>query len=458
MQQHNESAPPLLQVGQIVDAFEVVAPLRTRSSQQTERRSQPRSRTPSPQPQPNEAQRTIRGGQADLYLVRPVNGRRGPVWWLGLQRNLFGDSTGLAERHRLGVIKITEPKFEKNLIDELDYLFRVDHERLVKPYSRRFANVVPAHLTRRPLTYSHEGVSYPYLVLVFEPGGSLQDYLRSKNGAPQKVLQPAQAVEVTAQVAEVLQVLHAARVVHRDISPSNLVFHRPLPVITPRRPEVVLIDLAAANSFPMQRLREPWGRWRYLPPESQPRRRSEDPEPQNSPQTDIYMLGLLLYELLTGSLHYQDARQRRDRTYREQLVAERNPATTASPELQQLVREAIDRDLAAREQALPDMAVFADRLRRLPEAGQPATFRGRVTPRLLTAALTWLVGAALVLAIVAATAASVSVRPDPAATPSPQLAQTPTPTRPVPSPTQPSAPAIPTRVPTIVPTITAVRD
>jgi serine/threonine protein kinase len=127
---------------------------------------------------------------------------------------------------------------------------------------------------------------YLYLALEYFPCGSLRDRLKNP-------VSEADAVNYARQIGEALQVLHAARVVHRDLKPSNL-------MLTDDN-RVILIDFGSASA----RLdaSDPSGSELctgtpyYLCPEQIDNR---DPDGRG----DLYSLGILLYEMLVGSLPY----------------------------------------------------------------------------------------------------------------------------------------------------------
>jgi serine/threonine protein kinase len=127
---------------------------------------------------------------------------------------------------------------------------------------------------------------YLYLALEYFPCGSLRDRLKNP-------VSEADAVNYARQIGEALQVLHAARVVHRDLKPSNL-------MLTDDN-RVILIDFGSASA----RLDASdasgselcTGTPYYLCPEQIDNR---DPDGRG----DLYSLGILLYEMLVGSLPY----------------------------------------------------------------------------------------------------------------------------------------------------------
>lgn len=105
-------------------------------------------------------------------------------------------------------------------------------------------------------------------------------------------LDPADAVDVAAGVAEALQVAHEAGVVHRDVKPANVL------LCDDRRVKVA--DFGIATAFADADLTgDGWvGTAKYLAPEQVRGDRVD-------PRADLYALGVVLYECLTGRAPFE---------------------------------------------------------------------------------------------------------------------------------------------------------
>jgi serine/threonine-protein kinase PpkA len=127
---------------------------------------------------------------------------------------------------------------------------------------------------------------YSFLALEYFPCGSLRDRLKNP-------VSEADAINYARQIGEALQVLHTAHVVHRDLKPSNL-------MLTDDN-RVILIDFGSAclqlEASDLSRSDLCTGTPYYVCPEQIANR---DPDGRG----DLYSLGVVLYEMLTGSLPY----------------------------------------------------------------------------------------------------------------------------------------------------------
>ncbi|HKG59704.1 MAG TPA: protein kinase [Pyrinomonadaceae bacterium] len=162
---------------------------------------------------------------------------------------------------------------------------------------------------------------------------------------------PLEALQVTLQVGAALASAHAVGIVHRDIKPENIML-RPDGYI-----KVVDFGLAKlAELLPEQRrfgntlvLTEPqmlMGTVKYMSPEQL----REGPVDE---RTDIWSLGIVLYEMLTGSTPFE-ARSRND-SIALILAAERAELVfpdEVPPELRQIVKKALEKDCDKRYQTV----------------------------------------------------------------------------------------------------------
>lgn len=130
--------------------------------------------------------------------------------------------------------------------------------------------------------------SAPYLVMELLDGTSLTDYLATNSR-----LNWRDAFRIGIQICNGLEAVHNADIVHRDISPSNIFLCNTDPF------EIKIIDLGLANRKPgaqTAQLTETgrlMGSLHYMSPEMCAGQRPEA-------QSDIYALGCILYELISG--------------------------------------------------------------------------------------------------------------------------------------------------------------
>src|SRR5205085_6961455 len=119
-----------------------------------------------------------------------------------------------------------------------------------------------------------------FMVMEYIRGRTLRDVINDRGPLP-----PHEAARLVAQVAAALDAAHEAGVIHCDVKPAN--------VILDEHGTAKLTDFGIARAARGPREHELIGTARYIAPE---RVAGEAP----TERSDIYSLGLVAYELLTG--------------------------------------------------------------------------------------------------------------------------------------------------------------
>ncbi|HYH63963.1 MAG TPA: serine/threonine-protein kinase [Urbifossiella sp.] len=126
---------------------------------------------------------------------------------------------------------------------------------------------------------------HPYLVLEYAEGGSLDRELR---GQPQE---PRRAAEMAETLAKAIQYAHDQGVIHRDLKPAN--------VLRAKDGTLKLTDFGLAKQYELSSGLTPSGALMGTPSYMAPEQASGSVR-DVGPAADVYGLGAILYELLTG--------------------------------------------------------------------------------------------------------------------------------------------------------------
>ncbi|AHF07634.1 Stk1 family PASTA domain-containing Ser/Thr kinase [Desulfitobacterium metallireducens] len=126
-----------------------------------------------------------------------------------------------------------------------------------------------------------------YIVMEYVEGQNLKELIR--NYAP---LSSEQSINLARQIAEAIRHAHEHHIIHRDIKPHNIL------VTADGRAKVTDFGIArAVSAATMTHTGDIIGSVHYLSPE-------QAKGVQTNEQSDLYSLGIILYELLTGKVPY----------------------------------------------------------------------------------------------------------------------------------------------------------
>jgi len=121
------------------------------------------------------------------------------------------------------------------------------------------------------------------IVSEYAPDGSLEELLQKQDILPTK-----RAIELTIGILSGLEFLHNKKIIHRDIKPANILLQGE----TPRLADFGISRVIKASSLSVNVSGTP----HYMAPEAFDRKRTA--------QTDIWSVGVILYQMLKGSLPF----------------------------------------------------------------------------------------------------------------------------------------------------------
>ncbi len=194
----------------------------------------------------------------------------------------------------------------------------------------------------------------PYLVMEYIPGPSLAAYLKSLHDHGQQ-LPIGMVAQILQSMASALDYAHDKGLVHRDIKPANVLLRSQSEIVElnkplPRDVQPVLTDFGLVrllDSTMHTTAGSVSGTPTYMSPE-QARGEKVDK------RTDIYSLGIMLYEMLAGTVPFQA-----DTTFgmlMKQINEPPPPIRGISADLQILLDRALAKDPAHRYQSAGDLA------------------------------------------------------------------------------------------------------
>ncbi len=246
-----------------------------------------------------------------------------------------------AERSREVVLKVLhrgrgplarDANFER-LVTEFKLLYDIDDHSVAAIYDFRVTS------------------QYCYIAMEYFPLGHLGTQLESK-------LTPAQALHYAREIARGLSIIHTAGVVHRDLKPGNIMLRDD--------DTVALIDFGISHSAhvakPDPEVTQPEiaGTPYYISPEQSSGAPTDE-------RTDLYALGVILFQMLTGAKPYVGA------TTSEILEQHRNAALPVlAPELaayQPLLNKLLAKDPAQRFASARETLEALEQLPALDEVG-----------------------------------------------------------------------------------------
>jgi serine/threonine-protein kinase len=236
--------------------------------------------------------------------------------------------------------QLTEEHLKKRLIREAQAAAKLDHPNICAIYD------------------VNEADSFTFIVMQYIEGESLADEMM------RKPLTLSTTLALVEQAAEGLAEAHAHGIVHRDIKPQNM-------MLTPRGQLKILdfglakqlrssdsVDNEAATATLLSKPGLVVGTMPYMSPEQ------VQGEPLD-PSSDIFSLGVTLYEMLAGKHPFKDksAAMTMSRILRDDPTPTEQFKAQVSPELQNLLGKMLRKDKAGRYQSAQD---FLTDLRQLP--------------------------------------------------------------------------------------------
>lgn len=186
----------------------------------------------------------------------------------------------------------------------------------------------PGIVTVRDYKKMKDGTTF--FVMDWIDGGSLAEMIK-KRGQP---IHPKEAAQIISQVASALDYAHSQGIIHRDIKPSN--------ILMSRQGQAILADFGVSKVAQATTLTRPGdqpGTPAYMAPE-------QAKGETVSPATDVYALGVVLYEMLAGRPPFQGDTSQVMAVLYQQVHQPPPPIRQFNPHISPAMEKVIDKALA----------------------------------------------------------------------------------------------------------------
>ncbi len=305
------------------------------------------------------------GDKLDHYLIDSVVARSGMA-------TIFHAAD--ENTHRPVAIKVPHPEMEADPVfserfhREQEIGHKLDHPGVMKVF-------VDDHR------------SQSYMVMEWVEGRLLRQIMNEQGKFP-----PERAVKIAHQIALALEYIHGHGVIHRDLKPEN--------IMVDEHDHIKLIDFGIAANVGSRRLTfaklsQAIGTPDYISPEQVKGKRGDA-------RSDIYALGVMLYELLTGKAPFSGPNAfviMNDRLLNNP-VPPREIDPGISPQLQEIIYRALERDPAKRYASGRELALDLENPERVGVAERDELVNWKVRKQPMTRRVLLYVAIALVPIII----------------------------------------------------------
>src|SRR5580692_4286802 len=227
------------------------------------------------------------------------------------------------ELSRIVALKVIRPDLARNraILDrfkqELILATQVTHRNVVRIYDLGEA----------------EGIKF--ITMEYVEGEDLAAIIHRRTKLP-----PQEAVAIIEQVCRALEAAHRVGVIHRDLKPQN--------IMCEKSGRILVMDFGLAKTLESERMTQTGamvGTMEYMSPEQALAGNLDQ-------RSDIFSLGLIFYELLTGATPFRadSALASLIKRTQERVVPVSEIDTAVPPELSQIVSRCLERDVALRYQ------------------------------------------------------------------------------------------------------------
>ena len=263
----------------------------------------------------------------DKYLGRMLDDRYEIIEPIGVGGMAVVYKAMCHRLNRYVAIKILRDEFARD--EEFRKRFQPEAQAVATPSHPNIVSVYDVSHT--------EGVEYIVMELI--DGITLMQYMKRKGALGWK-----EALHFSVQISKALEHAHEKGIVHRDIKPQNVMILRDGTI------KVADFGIAALESAQEKKSDQTVGSVHYIAPEQA---RGEAPDPRS----DIYSLGVVMYEMLTGTRPYDG--DTAEQIARQHIAGNPVPPGDVNPdipdELERITLKAMSADINARYQTATEL-------------------------------------------------------------------------------------------------------